>query len=92
MTNQATQTGAPQTIKQMQLGNQAVIIKINGTFQQIQRIQMLGLRKGGHIKVVHGPGRRGAVVQSGGARIALGKEIIEQIEVTPINVQEDQTR
>lgn len=92
MTNQATHKGAPQTIKQMQLGNQAVIIKINGTSQQIQRIQMLGLRKGGHIKVVHGPGRRGAVVQSGGARIALGKEIIEQIEVAAIDDKEGQKR
>ncbi len=92
MTNQATQASTPQTIKQMQIGNQAVIFKINGSSQQIQRIQMLGLRKGVPIKVVHGPGRRGAVVQSGGARIALGREIIEQIEVTPIDLKEDQTR
>jgi len=35
---------------------------------------------------VHGPGRRGAVLQVGGARIALGRGVIEQIrvEVSPV--------
>jgi ferrous iron transport protein A len=31
--------------------------------------------------VVHGPGQRGAVLQVGGARIALGWGVIQHIEV-----------
>ncbi|MFM2484214.1 FeoA family protein [Celerinatantimonas yamalensis] len=69
-------------VSQLQLGHQATIIQIHGSSRDIQRMNMLGLRKGISLTVVHGPGRRGAVVKVGGARIALSQEIIDQIEVS----------
>ena len=44
-------------------------------------MRMLGIRRGTDIRVIHGPGKRGAVLQVGGARLALGWGVIQRIEV-----------
>lgn len=74
-------------LNQLRCGAQGTIVQINADAAEIQRIGMLGLRKGTQIAIVHGPGRRGAVVQSGGARIALGPELTDKIMIEPLNVQ-----
>jgi|MLJW01.1.fsa_nt_gi ferrous iron transport protein A len=47
-----------------------------------QRLAMLGLRRGVELSVVHGPDARGAVLRVGTARIALGRELVDGVEVT----------
>jgi ferrous iron transport protein A len=63
-------------------GQKARISRISGGLVMTQRMAMLGIRPGVDILAVHGPGKRGAVLQVGGARIALGTEIIENIVVS----------
>jgi len=71
-------------INQLTLGSHAVITQVYGSIPDIQRISMLGLRKGIALSVVHGPGKRGIVIKVGGARLALGHDIASQIAVSPI--------
>ena len=47
-----------------------------------QRVAMLGLRRGVEFSIVHGPDARGAVIAIGAARIALGRELVDGVEVT----------
>ena len=49
----------------------------------VQRLAMLGIRPGALVTLLHGPGRRGAVLRVGGARVALGHGVIENILVVP---------
>ncbi|CAG9000887.1 MAG: hypothetical protein CENE_02894 [Candidatus Celerinatantimonas neptuna] len=72
-------------LQQLTLGHQATIVRIKGNINDIQRMNMLGIRKGTQFKIVHGPGHRGAVIQVGGTRIALGKEMFEQLEIKPLS-------
>lgn len=72
-------------LHQLTLGNQATIVRIKGDINDIQRMSMLGIRKGTQFKIVHGPGHRGAVIQVGGTRIALGKEMFEQLEIKSLS-------
>lgn len=46
-----------------------------------RRLGMLGIRPGVEIQILHGPGVRGAVVRVGGARVALGRQVIEHIQI-----------
>ena len=46
------------------------------------RMAMLGLRRGVELSVVLGADARGAVVAVGAARIALGRELVDSVEVT----------
>ena len=70
------------SVEQLSLGTTAHICQLHGDRRMIQRMNMLGIRRGSAITIVHGPGKRGAVLKVGGARIALGPEVIKQIEVT----------
>ncbi|MFM2480000.1 ferrous iron transport protein A [Celerinatantimonas sp. YJH-8] len=71
-------------LSQLHLGESVIVNHIDADIEDVQRMNMLGIRKGIQMKIVHGPGRRGAVVQIGGARVALGPEIILQIAVTQL--------
>lgn len=64
-------------------GRCATVVDVAGGRAMTQRMLMLGIRRGTALCVVHGPGKRGAVVRVGGARIALGRSVIEQIRVQP---------
>jgi ferrous iron transport protein A len=76
-----TKTGESPTLSGLRLGQWARVRAIDGGRFMAQRMGMLGIRRGVDVRVVHGPGPRGAVVQVGGARIALGRGVIEQIHV-----------
>jgi len=65
----------------LKLGDSARVRDVTGGRGMQQRMRMLGIRRGTDIRVVHGPGQRGAVLQVGGARIALGWGVIQRIEV-----------
>lgn len=62
----------------------AKVVDFDGGRAMVQRMVMLGIRRGVPLCVVHGPGARGTVVQVGGARIALGRGVTDKILVTPI--------
>lgn len=62
-------------------GEHATVRAIDGGRLMTQRMSMLGIRPGADLCVVQGPGTRGAVVLVGGARIALGRGVIEHIRV-----------
>lgn len=47
-----------------------------------RRLGMLGIRPGVEIQMMHGPGVRGAVIRVGGARVALGRQVIEHIQIS----------
>ena len=59
----------------------AVVQEVGGGRAMMQRMLMLGIRRGAQLRLLHGPGVRGAVVGVGGARIALGRDVIEHIRV-----------
>lgn len=46
-----------------------------------RRLALLGLRPGAELTVLHPPGPRGAVLGVGTARIALGRELVRQLQV-----------
>ena len=72
---------ALRVLSALQPGESARVRAVDGGRSMAQRMSMLGIRRGVELRVVHGPGLRGAVVQVGGARIALGRGVIERIRV-----------
>lgn len=64
-------------------GVRALVKGIDGGRFMVQRMGMLGIRRGVEVRIVHGPGLRGAVVQVGAARIALGRALIDCVRVEP---------
>ena len=62
-------------------GGCAVVHEVGGGRPMVQRMLMLGIRRGTALRLLLGPGARGAVVGVGGARIALGRDVIEHIHV-----------
>ncbi len=62
-------------------GTCACVQEVGGGRAMVQRMLMLGIRRGAQLRLLHGPGARGAVVGVGGARIALGRDVIEHIRV-----------
>lgn len=69
------------TLATLKSGDCAQIGYVAGGRAMIQRMAMLGIRPGVHVCILHGPGRRGAVLKVGGARVALGRGVIEQISI-----------
>jgi ferrous iron transport protein A len=71
------------SVASLKPGDYAEVSYIAGGRALIQRLAMLGVRPGVNVKLLHGPGRRGAVLRVGGARVALGRGVIENIMVIP---------
>ena len=71
-------------IGDLRLGDHARVLEITGGKAMQQRLGMLGIRRDTSVRVVHGPGKHGAVLQVGGARIALGWGAIQRIRVAII--------
>ncbi|WP_298294562.1 FeoA domain-containing protein [Thiomonas sp.] len=72
------------SLAQLAHGQCAKVVDVDGGRALAQRMVMLGIRRGVALCVVHGPGARGAVVQVGGARIALGRGVTDKIRVAPL--------
>jgi len=69
------------TLSNLGRGIRAVVKGIDGGRFMTQRMSMLGIRPGVEMHIVHGPGLRGAVVQVGAARIALGRALTDCVRV-----------
>ncbi|WP_449369543.1 FeoA family protein [Thiomonas sp.] len=76
------------SLAQLPNGQCGQVVEFDGGRAMIQRMVMLGIRRGVPLCVVHGPGARGTVVQVGGARIALGRGVTDKIRVAPLAVQQ----
>lgn len=76
------------SVSQLKTGQSARVRSIDGDRHTSQRISVLGIRPGVDLRVVHGPGSRGAVVQVGGARIALDQNVTQIIWVEPTTATE----
>ncbi len=63
----------------------ARIIRITGDRAMQQRLQMLGIRPGVALHIVHGPNKRGVVIQINGARFAIGNSMVQKIWVTELS-------
>ena len=74
----------PLFIGDLRPGDHARVLEITGGKIMQQRLGMLGIRRDTLVRVVHGPGKRGAVLQVGGARVALGWGVIQRIRVAII--------
>lgn len=83
MNRQSNACDNPAPLAELCRGQHAQVQAVAGGHGMKQRMQMIGIRPGVELKVVHGPGRRGAVVLVGGTRIALGRGVIDRIMVTP---------
>ena len=70
-------------------GAVAVVQEVGGGRAMTQRMLMLGIRRGAQLRLLHGPGARGAVVGVGGARIALGRDVVELIRVQLATAAQD---
>ncbi|MCE1163243.1 MAG: ferrous iron transport protein A [Thiomonas sp.] len=71
------------SLAQLTPGQCAEVVEVDGGRAMTQRMLMLGIRRGTGLCVVQGPSKRGVVVRVGGARIALGRGVTEQIRVQP---------
>lgn len=67
-------------------GQDATVMTVENS-EMAQRMLMLGIRRGTTLQIVHGPGARGAVVRVGGARLALGREVLAAIQVQTENTE-----
>lgn len=74
-------------LTQLTSGQDAVVTAIEGGHDMAQRMLMLGIRRGTPVRIVHGPGARGAVVRVGGARLALGREVLAAVRVRALNAE-----
>ncbi|MHB1279922.1 MAG: FeoA family protein [Acidithiobacillus sp.] len=72
-------------------GDSARVREVAGGRGIQQRMNMFGIRRGTDIRVVHGPGKRGAILQVGGARIALGCGLIQRIAVELLGTESPNT-
>ncbi len=77
-----SETGTLLRLADLKPGESAYIGRIAGGRMVTQRLAMLGIRPGVLVNLLHGPGTRGAVLRVGGARVALGRGVIEKILVT----------
>ncbi|MBU1175255.1 MAG: ferrous iron transport protein A [Alphaproteobacteria bacterium] len=73
----------PFSLVGLRTGESAHVSEVAGGRAMVQRLAMLGIRPGVLVTLLHGPGRRGAVLRVGGARVALGRGVIEHIKIVP---------
>ncbi|PKY10672.1 hypothetical protein B1757_08830 [Acidithiobacillus marinus] len=73
-------------LDQLSSAHPAQITQITGDRAQQQRLKMLGIRPGVALKIVHGPNKRGVVVQIQGGRFAIGKSLAQEIIVKEITI------
>ena len=85
MTPTASEAASIVKLSSLTLNENAQVSHILGGRALIQRLTMLGIRPGATICLLHGPGRRGAVLRVGGTRVALGHGVIDSIMVTPLS-------
>lgn len=83
MIDQRDDAISPQPLSGLATGQSAHVSHVAGGRMMVQRLAMLGIRPGVLITLLHGPGRRGAVLRLGGTRVALGRGVIDAIMVTP---------
>lgn len=83
MNKNSGEVGIAQSVAGLAQGDCAEVGFVGGGKAMTQRLAMLGIRPGVNICVLHGPGRRGAVLRIGGTRVALGRGVIEMIMVNP---------
>ncbi|MBU2858775.1 MAG: FeoA family protein [Acidithiobacillus ferrooxidans] len=81
----------PLFIGDLRPGDHARVLEITGGKIMQQRLGMLGIRRDTLVHVVHGPGKRGAVLQVGGARVALGWGVIQRVRVAIIPTESPHT-
>jgi Fe2+ transport system protein A len=81
----------PLFIGDLRPGDHARVLEITGGKIMQQRLGMLGIRRDTLVRVVHGPGKRGAVLQVGGARVALGWGVIQRVRVAIIPTESPHT-
>lgn len=85
--NYSTQPPKLMTLAELPFGKPATISQITSSLEQVQRLKMMGIRKGVNIMIVHGPSHRGVVIKVGGARIAIGTELLPFIKIIPANTE-----
>lgn len=71
-------------LDQLSNAHSAQITQITGDLALRQRLKMLGIRPGVTLKIVHGPNKRGVVIQIQGGRFAIGKSLAQEILVEKI--------
>ena len=76
-------TSDTMTLSALATGQSAQVSHVSGGRMMVQRLAMLGIRRGVMVTLLHGPGRRGAVLRVGGTRVALGHGVIDSISVVP---------
>jgi Fe2+ transport system protein FeoA len=71
------------TLGSLKAGSCGRIQNVRAPEDERRRLQNLGLRPGSVFTLRLGPDRRGVVLESGGTRVALGREWLDQILVVP---------
>ena len=94
MNVQETKSTTLRALSRLRRGDHARVRVIDGGRAMAQRMGMLGIRPGVDVHVVHGPDMRGAVLLVGGARIALGRGVIDciRVEAHPAGAEAAHTR
>jgi ferrous iron transport protein A len=85
--NDSLDAVSPASLADLEVGTRARIVGVGGGRRMVRRCTALGLRAGAEVTISQ---RRGnsLVVISGNTRIALGPEMVDQIEVDPLPVEE----
>jgi len=81
MTGGTRATPDATALSSLRRGERARVARIEGSASLTQRLRMFGIRPGIDVVVLHGPNGRGAVLQVGGGRVALGRTVVERIMV-----------
>ncbi|MEJ2288447.1 MAG: FeoA family protein [Deinococcales bacterium] len=81
----APDVGDATALSSLRRGERARVERIEGSASLAQRLRMFGIRPGIDVLVLHGPNGRGAVLQVGGGRIALGRAVVDRILVASRN-------
>ena len=84
-THHLTSENPSRSLDQLSSAASARIIRITGDRAMQQRLQMLGIRPGVALHIVHGPNKRGVVIQINGARFAIGNSLVQKIWVTELS-------
>jgi ferrous iron transport protein A len=80
----------PVKLADLPVGSSAIITQIAGGRALHRKLNSLGIRLGGQVRVEHRRGS-GLVVSAGSARVALGGGIVDKLLASPVDPDESRS-
>lgn len=77
--------GAPMTLNDGKINGKYEVVSIQVDNKTKKRLQDMGITQGGIIKIMSFVGTHAFILRVRGSRVALGKDIVQCIEVNEVN-------